>query len=76
MPPVSFCRLAGTRVGIAAASNKQYGRDIMAIDMGGFSLWQGEACLLVQEFTHRHFITAMEKAIPMQPLPTKVHAAL
>jgi hypothetical protein len=65
IPPVSFRRLAGTRFGIAAASDKQYGRDRrMAIHMGGFSLWQGEACLLLQEFT-RHFIIAIEKAIPM-----------
>lgn len=48
----------------------------MAIHTGGFSLWQGEACFLVQEFTHRHFIIATEKAIPLQPLATKVHAAL
>lgn len=77
IPLVAFCRLAGTRVGIAAASDKQYGRDKrMAIHMGGFSLCQGEFCLLVQEITHRHFITAIEKAIPLQPLATKVHAAL
>ena len=48
----------------------------MTIHIGDLRVRQGEACLLVQEFTHRHFIISIETAIRMQPLATKLHAAL